>query len=89
VEAAALQSLGDWDFRPLLAGLKAPARVLEGAESYVPVEGTREWAKALPNGRLQLIPRAGHELFVDQPAAFLEAVEAFLAAGGEEVILRR
>ena len=80
VERAALQPLGEWDFRVLLAGLKMPALVLEGTESNVPLEGTRAWAQALPNGRLQLIPRAGHELSLDQPAAFLKAAEEFLAA---------
>jgi proline iminopeptidase len=79
VEAAALQSLGDWDFRPLLQGLKVPALVLEGTESNVPLQGTREWANALSQGRLKLIPRAGHELFLDQPVAFLKAAEDFLA----------
>jgi pimeloyl-ACP methyl ester carboxylesterase len=54
--------------------------VLEGTESNVPLEGTREWAQALPNGRLQLVPHAGHELFLDQPAAFLKAAEEFLAS---------
>jgi proline iminopeptidase len=81
VETATVQSLGAWDLRPLLAKLKMPARVLEGADSSVPLDGTREWARALPNARLVLLPRAGHELFVDQPRAFLEESERFLSGG--------
>ncbi len=79
VEAATMASLGDWDFRPLLARLRMPALVLEGAASHVPLEATRKWAQTLPRGRLWLVPDAGHEMFVDQPAAFLKAAEEFLS----------
>ena len=78
VEVATFASLGVWDFRPLLARLDMPALVLEGARTNVPLDATREWARALPNARLLLVPRAGHELFVDQPRAFLAAAEQFL-----------
>jgi hypothetical protein len=35
VEAATMASLGDWDFRPLLARLEMPALVLEAAEQFL------------------------------------------------------
>ena len=79
VEAATMASLGDWDFRPLLARLEMPALGLEGEETQVPLEPPREWAKRLSGARMLLIPRAGHEMFVDQPAAFLEVAEQFLS----------
>jgi proline iminopeptidase len=79
VDDATLSSLGDWNFLPLLARLKAPALVVEGARTNVPLEATREWAAALPNARLVLIPEAGHEAFLDQPDAFHAIVEEFLA----------
>jgi proline iminopeptidase len=78
VEAGTLGSLGDWDFRPLLEGISAPTLVIEGEESNVPLGATREWAVLMPNARLLLIPDAGHEVFVDQPAAFTAALEQFL-----------
>jgi proline iminopeptidase len=84
VEAATVASLGEWDFRPLLARLRMPALVLEGAESNVPLDATRVWADVMPNARLLLIPAAGHELFVDQPATFAEAAEQFLRTGHQE-----
>jgi proline iminopeptidase len=89
VRDATLASLGDWDFRPLLARLPMPALVLEGAQTVVPLEATRAWTAALPAGRLLLLPNAGHELFVDQPEAFHRAVDRFLAGtyprGAEKV----
>ena len=78
VEAATFASLGDWDFRPLLRRLRVPALVLEGRESNVSLGATREWVRALPRARLLLIPDAGHELFLDQPEAFLRAADEFL-----------
>jgi len=89
VEAAALASLGDWDLRPDLEEVNAPALVVEGMRSNVPLDAAREWAATLPNARLLLIPEAGHEVFADQPAAFTAAVKQFLAGRnprGSEVV---
>ena len=55
---ATTASLGDWDFRPILARLTMPALVFEGARTNVPLSSTREWASVLPNARLLLIPDA-------------------------------
>lgn len=78
VEAATLGSLGNWDLRPKLEGIAVPALIVEGQRSNVPLDATREWAVVMPNARLLLIPEAGHEVFVDQPAAFTSAVRQFL-----------
>jgi proline iminopeptidase len=76
---AVFDSLGNWDFRPLLARIKVPTLVVEGEQTNVPLDATRAWAAALPNGRLLLIPNAGHVHFIEQPAAFFKAAEQFLA----------
>jgi proline iminopeptidase len=78
VEQATLASLGDWDFRSIARSIRVPTLIAEGAETTVPLTPTREWATAIPNARLMLIPKAGHELFLDQPEAFLTAAETFL-----------
>jgi proline iminopeptidase len=78
VSGATLESLGDWDFRPRLRHLTMPALVIEGAETEVPLEATREWVITMPNARLLLIPDAGHELWAEQPTAFIKAAEEFL-----------
>lgn len=79
VEAATLASLGQGDFGQVMSRLRVPALVMEGAKTNVPLEATREWARLIPSARLLLIPEAGHELFVDQPALFLKATEQFLS----------
>jgi proline iminopeptidase len=73
-----LQSLGNWDFRPLLKSLAMPALVVEGAKTTVPLDATREWARVLPQSRLLLIRDAGHANWLDQPEAFRRAAETFL-----------
>ena len=78
VEQATLASIGDWDFRSMAKSIRVPTLILEGAETTVPLAPTREWATAISNARLMLIPRAGHELFLDQPEAFMNAAETFL-----------
>lgn len=78
VEAATLGSLGEWDLRTLLRGIRVPSLVVEGAKTNVPLDATREWVAALPNARIVLIPDAGHESFLDQPDAFLKVGDEFL-----------
>jgi pimeloyl-ACP methyl ester carboxylesterase len=78
VVLAVFESLGDWDFRPLLARIKVPALVVEGEKTNVPLDATRAWAASLPNARLLLISNAGHLHFIEQPAAFSKAADTFL-----------
>ena len=79
VNDATFASLGDWDFVPLLAGLKVPALVVEGEASAPTIAGVKAWAEALPNGQLLLIPNAGHFPQVEQPHHFFPEVERFLS----------
>jgi proline iminopeptidase len=78
VETATMASLGDWDFRPLLRRLTMPVLVMEGAHTNVPLDATRAWVSALPNARLLLVDRAGHEFFLEQPQAFERSADQFL-----------
>lgn len=78
VRTSILKSMGDFDFRPILSKLTMPVLVVEGAVTNVPLEPTELWAKTLPNARLVLVPNAGHEMFVDQPAAFVAEAQKFL-----------
>jgi pimeloyl-ACP methyl ester carboxylesterase len=63
-----------------LGGVKAPTLVIEG-------EGTRRFfalidavvVRCLPGSRLVTIPQATHPMFVQQPAAFNDALLQFLA----------
>jgi pimeloyl-ACP methyl ester carboxylesterase len=77
VAQAAEGSLGEWDFRSEMKAVKIPALVLEGAETNVPLDATREWVRSLANTRLLLIPNAGHMNWVDQPEAVISAMDEF------------
>jgi proline iminopeptidase len=79
IDAATFASIGEWDLRPMLTRLRMPALIVEGTETNVPLDATRVWTAVMPNARLLLIPKAGHELFLDQPTAFAEAAEQFLS----------
>ena len=76
-----LQSMGDWDFRPLLSRVKVPVLVVEGARTVIPLSSPRLWAETPPNGRLLLVPEAGHEVGMDQPEVLLAAARTFLRGG--------
>jgi proline iminopeptidase len=80
VNDATFSSLGEWDFRPLLARMTTPALVIEG-EMSIPstVESAKVIASSLPNASLVLIPKAGHYPQVEQPQPFFEAIGRFLA----------
>jgi pimeloyl-ACP methyl ester carboxylesterase len=70
-----------FDLRPDLARIEAKTLVITGEDDFItgPVSA-REIAEALPGARLELLPDCGHFIFVEQPAAFRDAVERFLGA---------
>ena len=80
----ALRALaGRGDSTPRLAGVRAPTLVLGGAEDAItPPAETRAWASRIPAGRFVEIPGAGHLSNMENPAAFNEALAAFLARTG-------
>lgn len=67
------------DRRERLGEITAPTLVVVGQEDVVsPPEEARTIAEALPNGRLEVIPRAGHLAPYEDPEAFNAVVLAFL-----------
>lgn len=78
VNASVLKSLGDWDWRARLADLRVPTLVIHGDADPIPLDTAREWAAAIPNARLVVIPNAGHMSYVEQPDLFFAVVEDFL-----------
>jgi proline iminopeptidase len=78
---AGIRSLGeDYDLRPSLRAIRAPAIVVEGELTNVPLDATREFAAALPNGRLVLVPDAGHQHWLDRPDVLFPVLDAFFKA---------
>ncbi len=82
--ARALRAMaGRRDCTPRLAGIRAPTLVLGGAEDAItPPPETRAWAARIPAGRFVEIPGAGHLANMENPGAFNEALDAFLAETG-------
>ncbi len=78
-QAAVALSLADTS--RALQGVSSPAFVLCGVEDGItPVEESRAICGLLPNGRLELIPDAGHASHQEQPGRYNEAVLRFLAS---------
>jgi len=58
-----------------LGALSLPVQVLAGeADRLTPPAGAQLLAQALPNARLTVLPRAGHQLPLEAPAAVVQAV---------------
>jgi pimeloyl-ACP methyl ester carboxylesterase len=75
------------DYRDALRAVNAPVLVLHGGDDILPERTSQEYAALMPNAKFQLLQaapakagsKAGHFLFDDQPEAFAQAVESFLA----------
>ncbi len=76
----AIETMGDWDWRADAAKLQVPALIVEG-DADLCAESAREWAAALPNGRLFWMDRVGHFPMFEDPQCFFGAVEEFLGKG--------
>ena len=78
--AAALVAMRDRpDSTPMLAEIKQPALVVGGADDQLfPQSEFQNMANSLANGRLELLPDAGHISNLEQPDSFNHAVREFL-----------
>ena len=67
-----------------LAGISCPTLVVRGAASDVlsPETADKMVEETLPNGRLAIVPQAGHSVMTDNPDGFREAVTDFILADG-------
>jgi len=61
-----------------IAKFKVPTLVLASSRS-AELEAQKALAKALPDGRIEVVANASHAVFVDQPERFDALVKAFLA----------
>lgn len=70
------------DARDRLASIDAQALVLAGErDELVPPAVQRDLARALPHGRFELIPQAGHALSLERPHEVADRVLAFCGGG--------
>jgi proline iminopeptidase len=70
-----------YDLRPRLAEISVPTLVIVGRYDWVcPPVGSRTLASEIPHADLAEIAEAGHFVFSEEPQAFQDAVQAFLAS---------
>jgi proline iminopeptidase len=70
-----------WTIMDRLGQITVPTLVLAGRDDFVfPPECQRELAAGIPNARLRIIERAGHNPHVEQPAEVMQAVSDFISA---------
>ena len=63
-----------------LSEIHVPTLVMAGRDDFLfPPEHQVELRAGLPNGRLELIERAGHEAPSERPAEVMQAISSFLA----------
>jgi pimeloyl-ACP methyl ester carboxylesterase len=67
------------DARPHLRALRCPTLVMHGdADVLVPPENGEEIAALVPNAKLMIVPRCGHMLTMEKPAAVNAALRTWL-----------
>ncbi|MFN2400082.1 MAG: alpha/beta fold hydrolase [Gemmatimonadaceae bacterium] len=93
VDRFTMASLGEWDWRPAVGQVTAPALVIHGTVDPLPIATAREWAASLPNGRLLSLEGIGHFPYLEAPESFFAAVDGFLRgswpAEAQRITVRR
>ncbi len=75
------QMLRGWTVMDRLAEIKVPTLVMAGRDDFqFPPEHQEELAAGIPDARLVIIDRAGHNVHDEQPAEALGAVRNFMLA---------
>jgi proline iminopeptidase len=78
---AARHLLKGWTVMDRLGEIQVPTLVLAGRDDFqFPPEHQAELAAGIPNARLEIIERAGHNAPTERPAEVIQAVRDFLAA---------
>lgn len=74
--------LKDWTVMDRLGEIKAPTLVMAGRDDFLfPPEHQEELAAGIPQARLRIIERAGHNAHSEQPAEVMAALREFLPGG--------
>lgn len=75
-------SYDGYDVRDRLVSIRVPTLVVVGAHDWItPPQFAAELAKGIPDARLVVLARSGHNPFVEEPRRFTRAVSTFLLEG--------
>jgi len=78
--AACARAMSSYNWTHELGRIQAPTLILQGAEDRLtPPGGSWILKRHLPRSRLMIIPGAGHNLPLEQPAVVGSAIAAFLS----------
>jgi 2-succinyl-6-hydroxy-2,4-cyclohexadiene-1-carboxylate synthase len=83
--AASLRGMGAGVMEPLwdkLGGVACPSTFVAGQLDHGYVAAARRLAATVPNGRLEIVLRAGHSVHQERPEAFTRLLVSHLAAAG-------
>jgi hypothetical protein len=81
--ACSLRGMGAGAMEPLwedLAHVTFPCTFVAGQLDHGYVNSARRLASTVPNGRVEVVPRAGHTVYQERPEAFARLLTAHLAA---------
>ena len=73
----AYAEIGGVDFTVPLSRFPGPGLILNGERDHSPRQGAARFVAAMRQGRVEVIPNAGHACNLDQPEAFNRALRAF------------
>ena len=77
VQQSTWESLGDFDLRPGLEGVRVPSIVVAGRDDPIPTASSVDAARAL-RAELVLLDRCGHVPYVERPDELWAALDPFL-----------
>jgi 2-succinyl-6-hydroxy-2,4-cyclohexadiene-1-carboxylate synthase len=83
--AAALRGIGQAAYEPMwdrLGKIAVPTLAISGERDEVYTALAKRLAEAIPHAEHQTIPRAGHAVHLENPAATVETVQRFLETAG-------
>lgn len=67
------------EIRPLLGAVRAPVRIVWGAEDgWIPPDRARELQELVPGSSMRLVPGAGHLIQLDAPVVLADELRAWL-----------
>jgi proline iminopeptidase len=76
------EAFGKWDYTRSFGKVKAPLLVIHGERDKHGLAMNRSWVRAIPNGRLLVIPDAVRTAYAERPDAVFPAIDEFLEGRG-------